>query len=910
MYNVRILKSVRAIFTGVFLILALTPLATAGTETSSDLPGCTTEPAADSAAIHCIGTDLAELGGISPPGIPFYDRGKPGTQLDGTTDDGKYDWQLIDTLTAQPIIGNEGSFAIRYHVTDHILVGASGNDDPLTDLAVQALDAAPEWLYSELYTNFSEMNDSNQDEYAQLIIDTPDPYKDEVAFQVAHISYGFLPYIDSDLLEVNANLLYDNDAYLDYVNIVDYGSSPGDYYSTVEYCVDISGTPTWIEAPKEIYYWYVVHPKCSDEKPKMDSTVYNEFWREFLFDYTHASYLNRELYDVLSDTSVVWDRQMNNYTGSRSFDADDTALDVIGNWVSRHIPVRASSPRPIQPNQVITDHNGNCGELQDLLCAGTRAALIPCASAMDICEDHVWCEFWDEGWHPYQVSWGAPVGQPAAPGPTHVGNYGICYDADQGGSKEISGIWDWRGDGFNEQVIDNYSEYCTLAVTVHDTDGNLVDGGRVRIATESIYGGYNYTAWETTDSSGIAYFVLGDDDPGCGPSGGRDYFVRVDSYELYGGYPDGFAGSGTTKIIEDAIPGGTYAYTAQLIDGDTMPLLDITEAEYPANPLESYKFEIEYSFPDETKFGRNCYGGVHLYNYVSETGNVDFFVCDPGNYDQFLNGDPFEAFVISEDSGSGSDSFIFPDTVSWHGVFSNADHLNCFQAGDVTVRVYWNTEVGIEFEEFIARAIEQGIEVYWDTASSDESILGWNLYRSDRVSNVIAGGGNENPISAKNDLYGNRFVGNTAAELNITESTWRKLNGVPITGQPPYEFLDYDVTDGNRYSYKLEAIKNDGNESFGPVSATAGYVTPSAFALAQNRPNPSDGEAVIDFAVPRTSEVHLELFDIKGRKIAVLAEGLHQPGEYSVDVNGLSNGIYLYRLKTDGFIATRKMVVK
>ncbi len=85
---------------------------------------------------------------------------------------------------------------------------------------------------------------------------------------------------------------------------------------------------------------------------------------------------------------------------------------------------------------------------------------------------------------------------------------------------------------------------------------------------------------------------------------------------------------------------------------------------------------------------------------------------------------------------------------------------------------------------------------------------------------------------------------------------------------------------------------------------------PKTFALHPAAPNPSDGSASIGFALPRTCEVTLTLYDIKGRKIATLAEGTHQPGEYSATVSGLSSGVYIYELKADEFNDTKKMVVK
>ena len=56
--------------------------------------------------------------------------------------------------------------------------------------------------------------------------------------------------------------------------------------------------------------------------------------------------------------------------------------------------------------------------------------------------------------------------------------------------------------------------------------------------------------------------------------------------------------------------------------------------------------------------------------------------------------------------------------------------------------------------------------------------------------------------------------------------------------------------------------------------------------------------------------MELALYDIKGRKLSVLAEGEYQPGEYEVSVNDLNSGIYIYDLRAGDFADTKKLVVK
>lgn len=86
---------------------------------------------------------------------------------------------------------------------------------------------------------------------------------------------------------------------------------------------------------------------------------------------------------------------------------------------------------------------------------------------------------------------------------------------------------------------------------------------------------------------------------------------------------------------------------------------------------------------------------------------------------------------------------------------------------------------------------------------------------------------------------------------------------------------------------------------------------PVTFALGQNFPNPFNPVTTIRYSVPHTGEVRLSVFDLLGREVAVIAEGVRRAGEYSVqfDAGHLSSGVYLYRLTAGGRTSVKKMMV-
>lgn len=86
---------------------------------------------------------------------------------------------------------------------------------------------------------------------------------------------------------------------------------------------------------------------------------------------------------------------------------------------------------------------------------------------------------------------------------------------------------------------------------------------------------------------------------------------------------------------------------------------------------------------------------------------------------------------------------------------------------------------------------------------------------------------------------------------------------------------------------------------------------PTLFSLSQNYPNPFNPSTKIKFALPNSEKVLLEIFDYLGKSITTLINTDLKTGyyEYEYDGSALSSGVYFYRLTTDNFVDTRKMVL-
>jgi hypothetical protein len=74
--------------------------------------------------------------------------------------------------------------------------------------------------------------------------------------------------------------------------------------------------------------------------------------------------------------------------------------------------------------------------------------------------------------------------------------------------------------------------------------------------------------------------------------------------------------------------------------------------------------------------------------------------------------------------------------------------------------------------------------------------------------------------------------------------------------------------------------------------------TPTKYALLGNYPNPFNPSTVINYQLKEASLVTLRVYDMLGREVATLVDGMKEPGYYSVTFDGsrFSSGIYLTRM--------------
>ena len=210
---------------------------------------------------------------------------------------------------------------------------------------------------------------------------------------------------------------------------------------------------------------------------------------------------------------------------------------------------------------------------------------------------------------------------------------------------------------------------------------------------------------------------------------------------------------------------------------------------------------------------------------------------------------------------------------------------------EYSVQIIDEDPVAVRLSAFCAQQTADGVVLEWKV-EEEVNHAGYNLYRSSNK-----------------------------------ESGYKKINETLILGWDGFSAFDgaYEYVDDvhGTYYYKLEAIEMDGStELFGPfsVKSTTGIEDkiemPDNFKLAQNYPNPFNPSTTISYSLAERSNVAITIFDLSGRIINTLVDGMMEAGTHNVTwhaVNSfgesLPSGVYFYSMKTEGFTSTKSMTI-
>jgi len=86
---------------------------------------------------------------------------------------------------------------------------------------------------------------------------------------------------------------------------------------------------------------------------------------------------------------------------------------------------------------------------------------------------------------------------------------------------------------------------------------------------------------------------------------------------------------------------------------------------------------------------------------------------------------------------------------------------------------------------------------------------------------------------------------------------------------------------------------------------------PTDYSLSQNYPNPFNATTLIEYALPVESHVKVDVYNLRGQKVATLVDSKQQAGYRSVnwDASGVSSGLYFYRLTAGSKVFSERMML-
>ncbi|MFA5670357.1 MAG: T9SS type A sorting domain-containing protein [Balneolaceae bacterium] len=146
--------------------------------------------------------------------------------------------------------------------------------------------------------------------------------------------------------------------------------------------------------------------------------------------------------------------------------------------------------------------------------------------------------------------------------------------------------------------------------------------------------------------------------------------------------------------------------------------------------------------------------------------------------------------------------------------------------------------------------------------------------------------------------YGNTFELYFETEHEIT-GLYKKPNSEILYVLTIEELFKFE--NGVKSSLKTLPVSNEMESNSQPIE----------IMLFQNYPNPFNPSTIISYQLPVSGLVKLDVFDMLGRKVATLIDGRTPAGLHEVTFNaqGLSSGMYFYRLKANGMTETKRFTI-
>ncbi|MFH0733711.1 MAG: T9SS type A sorting domain-containing protein [bacterium] len=159
---------------------------------------------------------------------------------------------------------------------------------------------------------------------------------------------------------------------------------------------------------------------------------------------------------------------------------------------------------------------------------------------------------------------------------------------------------------------------------------------------------------------------------------------------------------------------------------------------------------------------------------------------------------------------------------------------------------------------------------------------------------------------------GSTFSFDSIGVVNSTDANLQQCF-VDITAN-----INLGVLAGHNIWYKIKKINGQNVQYTNQISVEVqgqaidkAAVSAADFAIEQNYPNPFNASTQIRYSIPQTGKVTIKLYDILGKEVKNLYDGMKESGSYelNIDCNDLASGIYIYRVQYNDNVLSKKMML-
>jgi len=369
--------------------------------------------------------------------------------------------------------------------------------------------------------------------------------------------------------------------------------------------------------------------------------------------------------------------------------------------------------------------------------------------------------------------------------------------------------------------------------------------------------------------------------------------VRGDTLQVRGSF-NGWGCSNPDTCLLDRVPG-------EVVYEQFIPLTLLPEATI------EYKYRIQFNIEEvQTEWDRD----------VIPSGWEEPYSTSGGNRKEMFVGDPDNDQVIEQTFND-----IFPRNIMQAGErtdvtfrFDMSTALNAAEPFDPAT-----DSVIVDFRDPIF-SMTQGFPL---TPRDDNPNEGDGLDRNEYAKNFFVLTDPDGDLIYEGTL---RVIGPTYGALQYFiayggQPGWTQEAGGGFSGLGTrrQRFIPQNA-DGSwpaEYAIELEQFKESGALPYddNPAVVTdierVGEELPAKVTLSPNYPNPFNPSTSFEYSLDRTMDVKIRVYDVLGRVVATLVDGVQQASNYRVsfDASKLASGTYIYRLETPNQVITRQMIL-